>query len=61
LALAFLDEGVEVLTGVNLPMVIKYANHRKDKGLGELASLVQEGGLKSIIIASNVLRQKAKK
>src|SRR5512142_804799 len=32
ISLAFLDENkVEVVTGVNLPMIIKYANHRKDK------------------------------
>lgn len=62
LSLSFLDEdNVEVLTGVNLPMIIKYANHRKDKGLKELSLLVQEGGAKSIIMASGVLKQKAKK
>jgi mannose PTS system EIIA component len=62
LSLAFLDEdNVEVLTGVNLPMIIKYANHRKDKGLKELSSIVQEGGVQSIIMASNVLKPKVKK
>src|SRR5512135_1241458 len=62
LSLAFLDEdNVEVLTGVNLPMLIKFANHRKDKDVRELAPLVREGGLKSIIIASEMLRQKVKK
>jgi PTS system mannose-specific IIA component len=61
LSLAFLDEdNVEVLTGVNLPMIIKYANHRKDKGLKELLSLVKEGGLKSVIVASEMLHKKAK-
>jgi len=61
LSLAFLDEdNTEVLTGVNLPMIIKYANHRKDKGLHELVSLVKEGALKSIIVASEMLHKKAK-
>ena len=61
LALGFLDEdNIEVVTGVNLPMVIKFANHRKDKGLGEIAHIVREGGLKSIILASDMLQKKAK-
>lgn len=62
LALAFLNEDkTEVLTGVNLPMIIKFANHRKDKTLSELVPLVQESGLKSIIVASEMLHQKVKK
>ncbi len=62
LSLSFLDEdNVEVLTGVNLPMIIKYANHRKDKGLKDLSAIVQEGGIKSIIMASNVLKPKVKR
>jgi len=61
MALAFLDENnTEVITGVNLPMMIKFANHRKDMGLGELVHVVKEGGLKSIILASDMLRKKAK-
>jgi len=62
LSLAFLNEdNIEVLTGVNLPMIIKFANHRKDKSLADLVPLVQESGLKSIIVASEMLHQKAKK
>jgi len=63
LSLSFLDEekNIEVITGVNLPMVVKFANHRKDKGLKELVSVVRDGGLKSIITASDMLHQKVKK
>lgn len=62
LSLAFLNEdNIEVLTGVNLPMIIKYANHRKEKTLSGLVPLVQESGLKSIIVASEMLHQKVKK
>ena len=62
LSLAFLDEeNVEVLTGVNLPMIIKFANHRRDKEVKELVSLVQGGGVRSIIVANEVLHQKLKK
>ncbi len=62
LSLAFLNQdNIEVLTGVNLPMIIKFANHRKEKDFKALVSMVQEAGLKSIIIASEMLHQKVKK
>lgn len=56
IALAFLGENVEVVTGVNLSMLIKFANHRDDKTIAELARLVQEAGQKSIVIASQMLK-----
>ena len=56
IALAFLGESAEVVTGVNLAMLIKFANHRDDKDLPELARLVQEAGQKSIVIASQMLK-----
>lgn len=56
IALAFLGETIEVVTGVNLAMLIKFANHRDDKTLPELARLVQEAGKKSIVIASQMLK-----
>ena len=38
ISLSFLEEGkVEVVTGVNLPMLIKLVTYRQDKALGELA------------------------
>ena len=58
IALAFLGDSVEVVTGVNLSMLIKFANHRDEKTLPELAKLVQEAAQKSIIIASQMLRGK---
>ncbi|HWR73498.1 MAG TPA: PTS sugar transporter [Nitrospirota bacterium] len=58
IALAYLGDAVEVVTGVNLSMLIKFANHRDEKTLPELAKLVQESGQKSIIIASQMLQGK---
>lgn len=57
LSLSFLEEGrIEVLTGVNLPVVIRAAKMRKDKDLNELAESVQAYGRKSISLASGVLK-----
>jgi PTS system mannose-specific IIA component len=57
LSLSFLEEGrIEVLTGVNLPLVIRAAKMRKDKKLSELAESLQDYGRKSISLASGVLK-----
>jgi len=58
IALAFLGEAVEVVTGVNLSMLIKFANHRDEKTLSDLAKVVQEAAQKSIVIASLMLKGK---
>jgi len=58
IALAFLGDSVEVVSGVNLSMVIKFANHRDEKNLQELAILAQEAARKSIVIASQMLKGK---
>ena len=56
IALAFLGDSIEVVTGANLSMLIKFANHRDEKSLAELARLVQEAAQKSIVIASQMLK-----
>ncbi len=53
--LAFLREGVEIVTGVNLPMLIKYANIRDKCSLKEAATLIKEQGQRSITIATEYL------
>jgi len=58
IALAFLGDSVEVVSGVNLSMIIKFANHREEKELPELARLVQDAAQKSIVIASQMLKGK---
>ncbi len=55
ICLAFLEEGrVEVVSGVNLPMIIKAAQSLK-RPLPELAKVVAEAGKQSISTASELL------
>jgi mannose PTS system EIIA component len=59
LSLSFLEEGkVEVVTGVNLPMLMKLANLRQGKSLVEIALALKESGQAGITVASEVLNQK---
>jgi PTS system mannose-specific IIA component len=56
ISLSFLkEEMVEVLTGVNLPMVIAIAQNRADMDLNKLAEMAQEAGKTSISLASKLL------
>jgi len=63
ISLSFLTQGtVEVVTGVNLPMVIKTLHLQKEKSpLRELAHQVQENGRKSIYVATEILSSEIKK
>jgi PTS system mannose-specific IIA component len=55
-ALSFLGERrVEVVTGVNLPMLIKLATLRKEQPLDELASFIKDYGQRNISLASELL------
>jgi PTS system mannose-specific IIA component len=56
LAMTFLGEGVEVITGVNLPMLIKLANLKQDASLLEVAREMREHGRNAIWVASDLLR-----
>ncbi len=56
IASTFLDEGViEVVTGVNLPMLIKLIQIGTEVDLAEAANLVRENGQNNIYIASKLL------
>ena len=46
---------VEIIAGVNLPMLIKLASLRKEKNLKETVSGAQEAGKKYINVASQLL------
>ena len=57
MCISFLKEGeVEVLTGVNLPMVIKFASERERFGVAELASIVKRCAQESISVAGEYLK-----
>lgn len=59
----FIAEGeVEIVTGVNLPMIIKLASQSKEISLAEMAKEVEEQGKQSIQRAAKLLApQKLKK
>jgi mannose PTS system EIIA component len=57
LAISLLEEGrVEVVAGLNLPMLVKLARVRKDCPLPKAAAAAQDAGRKYINIASQVLQ-----
>ena len=57
LSLSFLkEERVEVLTGVNLPMVIAVAQDRDRLTLKELGEKAEQAGRRSIALAGNLLK-----
>jgi PTS system mannose-specific IIA component len=57
LSYSFLEEGhIEVISGVNLPMLIQADNIRKKMELNKLAVKLEAFGKKSISLASSILR-----
>ena len=50
---------VEVITGVNLPMLLRAFNQRNES-LIELARASREAGVQGIVVAGEILRQKTK-
>ena len=60
LSFSFLkDDQVEIITGVNLPMLIKFASLQRSNSLQEVAKKVVEQGQKNIHLASALLRSKS--
>ncbi len=58
LAISIMDKAhIEVIAGVNLPMLIKLATARQPESLAEAARSAQEAGRKYINIASQLLVQ----
>ncbi len=58
----FLKEGeIEIVTGVNLPMVIKLASSSKEVSLAEMAREIEDQGKQSIYRTSALLEPQLKK
>jgi len=58
-SLSFLQQNkVEVLSGVNLPMMIKIVTHCENSDLKELAKLGKTAGKKNISLASEIMKKK---
>jgi PTS system mannose-specific IIA component len=56
LACTFLGNApIEVVTGVNLPMILKLVDQQPDETLSEIARRVRDQGQKNIYLASEVL------
>ncbi len=57
LSYSFLDEGkVEVISGVNLPILLKAVNARSKMDMEKLISAIVEHGKRSISLASGILK-----
>ena len=55
------DFPIEIVTGVNLPMIIKLANQQPDDALADIARRVRDQGQKNIYLASEILTAKKSK
>lgn len=60
ISFSLLGPKVEVVSGMNLPMLIKFAGCRKDYPLEEVAAMVKEYGQRHISLASEVLTRSRK-
>ncbi len=59
ISLSFLKEGkIEVVTGVNLPMMLKLSDIKEGLTVEEFASFISEYGKKNIYSASEILKKK---
>ncbi len=62
ISLSFLEEKrIEVITGVNLPMLLKLATYQSDMDLEALAIFITEYGQRNINLASEVLKKRVDK
>lgn len=58
MSLSFLEEGrVEVVTGVNLPMLIRFTQERERCNVSELALKLKDSGREGISVAGDYLKR----
>lgn len=58
ISLTFLEnDQVEVISGVNLPMLLKLATVKQDVSLRDAVKLAEKAGKENIIVASNLLNK----
>jgi mannose PTS system EIIA component len=58
MSISFLEEGrVEVLTGVNLPMLIRFTQERGRSSVSELALKLKDSGREGISVAGDYLKK----
>lgn len=56
ISFSFLDKSnIEIISGVNLPMLIKFVNLRDSKSLVALAPTIREYGQRNIVLASRFM------
>ena len=57
LSYSFLEEGqIEVISGINLPILLKAINSRKKMNMEDLTTCLVEHGKRSISLASGILK-----
>jgi PTS system mannose-specific IIA component len=62
ISLSFLEEKrIEVITGVNLPMLLKLATYQNDLDLQALAAFITDYGQRNINLASEVFKKRVDK
>jgi len=62
ISLSFLEEKkIEIITGVNLPMLLKLATYHNEMDLEALAVFITDYGQRNINLASEVLRKRIDK
>jgi len=61
LSFSFLAENkVEIITGVNMPMLIKFVSLQRNNNLKEVAKKVADQGKKNIHLVSSLLNSRSK-